>query len=42
VRGQVDDELDVFGVHGIGRMIGALATGIFATKAMNSAGAERG
>ncbi|HEU5012699.1 MAG TPA: ammonia channel protein, partial [Roseiflexaceae bacterium] len=40
VRGRVDDALDVFGVHGIGGMIGALATGIFATKAVNSAGAD--
>jgi Amt family ammonium transporter len=40
VRGRVDDALDVFGVHGIGGMIGALATGIFATKAINPAGAD--
>jgi Amt family ammonium transporter len=40
VRGRVDDALDVFGVHGVGGMIGALATGIFATKAVNSAGAN--
>jgi ammonium transporter, Amt family len=32
VRGRVDDALDVFGVHGVGGIIGALATGIFATK----------
>jgi Amt family ammonium transporter len=38
VRGRVDDALDVFGVHGIGGIIGALATGIFATKAVNAAG----
>jgi len=38
VRGRVDDALDVFGVHGIGGIIGALATGIFATKAVNPAG----
>jgi Amt family ammonium transporter len=38
VRGRVDDALDVFGVHGIGGIIGALATGIFATKAINPAG----
>lgn len=35
-----DDSLDVFGVHGIGGIVGALATGIFATKAVNSAGAD--
>jgi Amt family ammonium transporter len=40
VRGRVDDALDVFGVHGIGGMIGALATGIFATKTINAAGAD--
>jgi len=33
-----DDSLDAFGVHGIGGIWGALATGIFATKAVNSAG----
>ena len=40
VRGRVDDALDVFGVHGIGGIIGALATGIFATKSVNPAGAD--
>ena len=39
-RLKVDDALDVFGVHGIGGMWGALATGIFATVAVNSAGAD--
>jgi Amt family ammonium transporter len=34
----VDDSLDVFGVHGIGGTLGALATGVFATKLINSAG----
>ncbi len=38
VRGRVDDALDVFGVHGVGGVIGALATGIFASKAVNPAG----
>jgi Amt family ammonium transporter len=38
VRGRVDDALDVFGVHGVGGIIGALATGIFATKSINAAG----
>src|SRR5215213_10857 len=38
VRGRVDDSLDVFGVHGVGGIIGALATGIFATTSVNSAG----
>ena len=40
VRGRVDDALDVCGVHGAGGTIGALATGIFATKTINSAGAD--
>ncbi len=35
-----DDALDVFGVHGIGGTWGALATGLFATKAVNPAGAD--
>ena len=38
VRGRVDDALDVFGVHGVGGIIGALATGIFATKSVNEFG----
>ena len=33
----VDDALDVFGVHGIGGTWGALATGVFATVAVNAA-----
>lgn len=33
-----DDSLDVVGVHGIGGTWGALATGLFATKAINPAG----
>jgi Amt family ammonium transporter len=35
-----DDSLDVVGVHGVGGIFGALATGIFASKAINSAGAD--
>jgi Amt family ammonium transporter len=35
-----DDTLDAFGVHGIGGIWGAIATGIFATKAVNPAGAD--
>ena len=35
-----DDSLDAFGVHGIGGMWGAIATGIFATKLVNPAGAN--
>jgi Amt family ammonium transporter len=33
-----DDALDVFGVHGIGGTWGALATGLFASKAVNPGG----
>ena len=40
VRGRVDDALDVFGVHGIGGLLGALLVGVFATKAINPAGAD--
>jgi len=35
-----DDALDVFGVHGVGGMWGTIATGIFAEKAVNAAGAN--
>ncbi|OGW90752.1 MAG: ammonia channel protein [Omnitrophica bacterium RIFCSPHIGHO2_02_FULL_63_14] len=35
-----DDSLDAFGVHGIGGIWGALATGLWANKAVNSAGAD--
>ncbi len=35
-----DDSLDAFGVHGIGGMWGAIATGLFATKAVNAGGAD--
>jgi len=33
-----DDALDVVGVHGVGGLWGALATGLFATTAVNAAG----
>ena len=33
-----DDSLDVVGVHGVGGIFGAIATGIFASKAINPAG----
>jgi Amt family ammonium transporter len=35
-----DDSLDVVGVHGVGGIFGAIATGVFASKAVNSAGAD--
>jgi Amt family ammonium transporter len=35
-----DDSLDAFGVHGIGGMLGALCTGLWATVAINPAGAN--
>ena len=35
---RVDDALDVWGVHGVGGTWGALATGLFATTAVNAAG----
>ncbi|WP_298743193.1 ammonium transporter [uncultured Brevundimonas sp.] len=34
-----DDSLDAFGVHGVGGVVGALLTGVFATAAINPAGA---
>jgi Amt family ammonium transporter len=39
-RLRVDDALDVFGVHGVGGAWGALATGLFASSAVNSAAAN--
>ncbi|GAA3332558.1 hypothetical protein GCM10020331_093170 [Ectobacillus funiculus] len=35
-----DDALDAFGLHGIGGTWGAIATGLFATTSVNSAGAN--
>jgi ammonium transporter, Amt family len=35
-----DDSLDAFGVHGIGGFLGAILTGVFCYKAVNSAGAD--
>lgn len=39
-KSKLDDTLDVFPCHGIGGMVGMLMTGIFATKAVNSAGPD--
>ncbi|MBI5700331.1 ammonium transporter [Candidatus Saganbacteria bacterium] len=36
----LDDSLDVFACHGMGGMVGALLTGLFAEKAINPAGAN--
>jgi Amt family ammonium transporter len=39
-RRGVDESLDVWAVHGMGGLWGALATGIFASTAINAAGAD--
>ncbi len=39
-KSTLDDTLDVFPCHGIGGIVGMLMTGIFATKTVNSAGAD--
>ncbi len=39
-RRGIDESLDVWAVHGMGGIWGALATGIFASAAVNSAGAD--
>ncbi len=36
----LDDTLDVFPCHGVGGMVGMILTGVFATKAVNSAGQD--
>ena len=35
-----DDSLDAFGVHGVGGTVGTFATGLFAEKVVNAAGAD--
>lgn len=40
IRKQWDDALDVWGVHGIGGIVGTLLLGVFATTAMNPGGAD--
>jgi Amt family ammonium transporter len=35
-----DDSLDVVGIHGVGGIVGVLATGLFASKAVNPSGAD--
>jgi len=39
-KSRLDDTLDVFPCHGLGGMVGMIMTGIFATKAVNSGGAD--
>jgi Amt family ammonium transporter len=35
-----DDALDVWGVHGVGGVLGTILLGVFATKAVNASGAD--
>ena len=37
-----DDSLDVFGVHGVGGIIGTLLAGVFATASVSASGADAG
>ena len=39
-RSGLDDTLDVFPCHGVGGMVGMLLTGVFASMAINSGGAD--
>ena len=39
-RRPVDDTLDVFACHGVAGIVGALLTGVFATKSVNPGGAD--
>jgi Amt family ammonium transporter len=41
-RGRIgyDDSLDVVGIHGVGGLLGVLATGLLASKAVNPGGAD--
>ena len=39
-RSRLDDSLDVFSCHGMAGITGALLTGVFASKAINPAGAD--
>ena len=40
VKTGVDDALDTYPVHGVGGTLGAILTGVFATKTVNAAGAD--
>jgi Amt family ammonium transporter len=39
-KSKLDDTLDVFPCHGIGGIVGMILTGVFATKTVNSVGAD--
>jgi ammonium transporter, Amt family len=39
-RTQLDDALDVFACHGVAGIVGALLTGVFATKGVNAGGGD--
>lgn len=39
-RSRIDDALDVFACHGVAGILGAVLTGVFATKTVNPAGAD--
>ena len=40
IRSRLDDALDVFAVHGVGGAFGGIATGVFASVAVNAAGRD--
>ena len=42
VRFKYDDSLDVFGVHGVGGIIGTLMAGVFATASVSATATEAG
>lgn len=40
IRKHIDDSIDVFGIHGIGGIVGAILTGVFASFSINSNGSD--
>jgi len=42
VRFKYDDSLDVFGVHGVGGILGTLLAGVFATASISASGSDAG
>jgi Amt family ammonium transporter len=42
IRAGYDDSLDVFGIHGIGGMVGAIGTGVFASSSLGGIGYAEG